>query len=242
MPPRTQPPERRRADLLDAALQIVVDKGAPALTVDEVTSRAQVAKGTFYLYFRSKEQIISALQERFAADLVAQQRQLLDELPEHDWMARLLTWMETSIRGYLEHADLHGALFHHSDADVRGSAADADSNPHAEFLQGILEAGTDAGIYVGQAEHITIRNSTFTSHATFDGLAISNILFDRNTHNNINSPTGAPNARLGLYWGSSTPSGRPLALSPMPVWRRSGSPPMPRARPVPRCTMPISGG
>ena len=61
---------------------------------------------------------------------------------------------------------------------------------------------------------ITIRNSTFTTHATFDALANANILFDHNTHNNINSPSGAANARLGFYWGSSTPSGVTIRNSP----------------------------
>jgi hypothetical protein len=71
-------------------------------------------------------------------------------------------------------------------------------------LDGITGTG---GSITNGAHDITIRNSTFTTHATFDALANANILFDHNTHNNINSPTGSPNARLGFYWGSSTPSG-----------------------------------
>ena len=71
------------------------------------------------------------------------------------------------------------------------------------------------GSITNGARDITIRNSTFNTHATFDGLANSNILFDRNTHNNINSPSGSPNARLGLYWGSSTPSGLTIQNSTM---------------------------
>jgi hypothetical protein len=79
-------------------------------------------------------------------------------------------------------------------------------------LDGITGMG---GAITAGAHDITIRNSTFTTHATFDGLANSNILFDHNTHNNINSPSGAPNARLGFYWGSSTPSGVTIENSTM---------------------------
>jgi hypothetical protein len=71
------------------------------------------------------------------------------------------------------------------------------------------------GSITAGARDITIRNSNFNTHATFDGLANSNILFDHNTHNNINSPSGAPNARLGFYWGSSTPSGVTIQNSSM---------------------------
>jgi AcrR family transcriptional regulator len=38
---------------------------------------AGVAKGTFYLYFQSKKQIVSALQERVVERLIVQQQRLL---------------------------------------------------------------------------------------------------------------------------------------------------------------------
>ena len=46
-----------------------------------------------------------------------------------------------------------------------------------------------------------------------DGLANANILLDHNTHLGINSPSGAPNSRIGLYWGSSTLSGVTISNS-----------------------------
>ncbi|SMD22588.1 transcriptional regulator, TetR family [Kibdelosporangium aridum] len=147
---RTEAPERRRGDLLDAALAIVLDKGVAGLTVDEVAARADVAKGTFYLYFRSKEQLIGALQDRFVGDLTALQQAELDQLRAGDWMGRLLLWMESSLRGYLAHAQLHDALFHHPRAG-RGEdsrhrhEADPTINPHAATLVDILEAGTATG-------------------------------------------------------------------------------------------------
>jgi AcrR family transcriptional regulator len=139
---RTEAPERRRGDLVDAALAIVADKGVTRLTVDEVVARAEVAKGTFYLYFRSKEQLITALQDRFVDDLTALQRAELDQIDAGDWLGRLLRWMESSLRGYLAHARLHDALFHHSQ---HGHEADPAVNSHAAVLVEILEAGTAAG-------------------------------------------------------------------------------------------------
>lgn len=154
---RTEAPERRRGDLLDAALQIVLAKGVAGLTVDEVTVRAEVAKGTFYLYFRSKEQLLAALRDRFVDDLTARQRAELDQFVADDWMGRLQHWMESSIRGYLAHADLHDALFHHplaGDSTDRpragnghGYKADPAINQHAAVLADILEAGAAAGAF-----------------------------------------------------------------------------------------------
>lgn len=45
--------EKRRA-LLEAAYDLFLERGAAKTSVEDITSRAKVAKGTFYLYFRIK--------------------------------------------------------------------------------------------------------------------------------------------------------------------------------------------
>ncbi len=67
--PRTKPAELRREELLDAAQRLFLDKGIGATSIDDIASAAEVAKGTFYLYFSSKEVLLHELQERFVAAL-----------------------------------------------------------------------------------------------------------------------------------------------------------------------------
>ena len=45
--------EKRRA-LLEAAYDLFLERGAAKTSVEDITSRAKVAKGTFYLYFQDK--------------------------------------------------------------------------------------------------------------------------------------------------------------------------------------------
>lgn len=144
---RTRAPDRRRGDLLDAAEAIIVERGLPALTVDEVTSNAGVAKGTFYLYFRSKEEVIAGLQERFVDQVLAAQARALEEIDEDDWGLRLETWIVAGIRGYLEHVGLHDALFHHVAAGKEISTAASPANQHLDALRTLLEEGAKAGGY-----------------------------------------------------------------------------------------------
>jgi AcrR family transcriptional regulator len=68
----TKPPDERREDLLEAARQVFSTKGLPNATISDVTEAAGVAKGTFYLYFDSKETLLGALKQRFVDDLVDQ--------------------------------------------------------------------------------------------------------------------------------------------------------------------------
>jgi len=52
--------ERREAILL-AAARVFEDKGASAVTMDDVAEAADVSKGTLYLYFSSKDDLFLAL-------------------------------------------------------------------------------------------------------------------------------------------------------------------------------------
>lgn len=59
--------EGERPDLLGECLERLIDKGLAGATVSDITAAAGVAKGTFYRYFRTKDDVISALQERLPA-------------------------------------------------------------------------------------------------------------------------------------------------------------------------------
>jgi AcrR family transcriptional regulator len=56
--------EERRRELIDAALKVFASTGVTATSVDDIVRAAGVAKGTFYLYFDTKDDIVSAVAER----------------------------------------------------------------------------------------------------------------------------------------------------------------------------------
>jgi AcrR family transcriptional regulator len=65
----------RTREILAAARRLIEQKGADALIMDEIAQTAGVAKGTIYLYFQSKDELIQALLsqvgEAMVQDLVA---------------------------------------------------------------------------------------------------------------------------------------------------------------------------
>lgn len=61
--------EKRRA-LLDAAYELFLQRGTAKTSVEDITSRAKVAKGTFYLYFRDKGSVTQALLGRVSYQLL----------------------------------------------------------------------------------------------------------------------------------------------------------------------------
>jgi len=63
--------EARPAELLDAALALFVEKGFAATRSEEVARAAGVSKGTLYLYFPSKEELLKAVIQHYIANEVA---------------------------------------------------------------------------------------------------------------------------------------------------------------------------
>ncbi len=59
------PPDERRHQLLAAATWVFARKGYRRAGVSDIIARAGVARGTFYLYFESKEQVFLAIVEDF---------------------------------------------------------------------------------------------------------------------------------------------------------------------------------
>ena len=65
----TKHPDVRRDELLDIALQLCRSDGFEAMSVEQVTRVAGVAKGTFYHYFASKDAMLEELVSRFGEAL-----------------------------------------------------------------------------------------------------------------------------------------------------------------------------
>jgi AcrR family transcriptional regulator len=61
---RGEEKERRRAEILDAAEALYVEKGWDALTVDQVARSARLSRALVYVYFRDKEELLFAIGER----------------------------------------------------------------------------------------------------------------------------------------------------------------------------------
>ena len=61
--------QRTRARLVEVALRVIAEKGFDAPTIDDFIAAADVARGTFYNYFETREEILSAA-AAFVADEV----------------------------------------------------------------------------------------------------------------------------------------------------------------------------
>ncbi|MDD3580682.1 MAG: TetR/AcrR family transcriptional regulator [Desulfobacca sp.] len=68
--------EFRTGEIVAAAKQVIAVKGFAAATMDEIAEAAQIAKGTIYLYFKSKNSLFEAVVTSIMARLVAQVQEI----------------------------------------------------------------------------------------------------------------------------------------------------------------------
>ncbi|HEV7369821.1 TetR/AcrR family transcriptional regulator [Arenibaculum sp.] len=71
-----------RAQVLDAAAELVAEIGARHLTLDAVAARAGVSKGGLLYNFPSKESLLQAMVQRFVDRQEEREREAMERLPE----------------------------------------------------------------------------------------------------------------------------------------------------------------
>jgi len=142
---RTKPADERREELLDAAEASILERGITATTVDHVTTGAGVAKGTFYLYFKTKADVVAAVQRRYNDRFVEQLRRAIAAAGD-DWAARLDACVEAGLHDHQAERRLHDALFLHTRPEPGPDLDDALDDLVGVFRDLLVE-GVAAGAY-----------------------------------------------------------------------------------------------
>ncbi len=157
--PRTKSPQERRDELINAARRLFLKHGVGPTTIEQITSTAGVAKGTFYLYFSSKEDVLAALGDRFAQDHLARIKEAIAQQPNDDWEGKLAAWAAACVTFYLDSIELHDILFY-ARAPTREGLVD---NIVIDHLAELLAAGADARVW-------SVDDARFAAVFMFSGL------------------------------------------------------------------------
>jgi len=135
-----RPPEVRRAQILDAAARVFVEKGPSAATIDDVAAEAGVAKGTVYLYFDSKDQLLADLGGRYMQGLVRSAERLVEEDDSGRLIDRFDSFLEEMANSLFAERELHHVLFH------GGPASEAEAMQEMrELIRRFVERGVASG-------------------------------------------------------------------------------------------------
>lgn len=156
---RTKPPEERREDLMNAAERQFLESGVALTTIDQITTGANVSKGTFYLYFSTKEEIHSALRERFTLKYVRDLEIAIAKRPVDDWLGKLAAWAKVGVAGFYDHGPVVDMLYHDHPQPIDWDKQFRIVQP----LESLLHDGSVAGAW-------EINDFHFTAVFLFSGL------------------------------------------------------------------------
>ena len=89
----------KRTAILDAATAVFAERGFFAAQVADIARGAGIAAGTVYLYFRSKDEILTSIFDRTMKDAIAEGREALAEVKDPVERLRRLARMHLTRMG-----------------------------------------------------------------------------------------------------------------------------------------------
>jgi AcrR family transcriptional regulator len=133
----------RREELLAAAREVLAQNGYERTTVSSIATRANVAQGTFYLYFPSKEALPGALARQFSEALATASRAALEGVSDLDVAVEAL--VRASWESAAEHRDI--ILIANRGIELAETFEEflAHTAPHREVLEHFLRTFQASG-------------------------------------------------------------------------------------------------
>ncbi|MEJ2763339.1 TetR/AcrR family transcriptional regulator [Photobacterium sp. MCCC 1A19761] len=167
---RIKPAEVRLDELMSAAEQLFLAKGVDSTPINDIVALAGVAKGTFYHYFASKNELLAAMRLRYTAQFLSRLEASMSRCEADDWLGKLAAWIQESIEAYAETYRLHDIVYtnHH-----HHNRSNPDKNAMLDQLQAMLEDGTRSGAWTVAQPRITALLIYAGVHGATDDLIAS---------------------------------------------------------------------
>jgi len=137
--------EFREGEIIDAVRRVIVRNGFRKTSMEKVAEEANISKGTLYLYFKNKEDLVRKATERGHEEMARAIENLTqDTITPDDAIA-------TYVRAMLKFCDQNEILFRAMDArpDSDGEKSATSVNRRIDHYVSILERIIDDRIQVG---------------------------------------------------------------------------------------------
>lgn len=86
-------PEDRRKEIINTAIDLFAKKGYEKTTVEDITNAMEIAKGSFYYYFKTKQEVFEACISSLASDVIDSYCIILNN-KEKSAIVRLIEYIE----------------------------------------------------------------------------------------------------------------------------------------------------
>ena len=137
--PNNQDIEQRKQEFVDAAEKLFKKNGIVDTTISAIVKEMDVAKGLFYYYFNSKDDVIDAISERYNQDFVKTIRRAMNT---DDFESRMDQFIENTIVSFRNlWVNLHGDTDNIDLSILTSRSLDEAKKTASEALRELLEEG-----------------------------------------------------------------------------------------------------
>lgn len=143
--PHAEHPELRRRRILDAARQVMVRTDYTEFRLDDVARQARLAKGTLYLYFKDKHELIAAV----VTDMLRELEERINRASGADALGVLRAVVDVHLAFVDQYHDFFKMIFSHDPVFSRDAASApmrAGYNAHLDAVSRRLRDAMDAGL------------------------------------------------------------------------------------------------
>lgn len=161
----SKPPEERKSEILDTAEALFVSRGYAQTTVNDIIQTMGVAKGTFYYYFKSKEEVMHAIVAR-VAESVADMAARIAADPSLNAAEKIFRVITARPRD--DKAELLEELHHIDNAQMHLASLKQCLTLLAPIMSKIVRQGMDEGIFRSEYPEETMEFLLAASQFIFD--------------------------------------------------------------------------
>ena len=168
MSPRPDVSEERKYQILDAAEDVFATKGLDGARMDDIAEHTKLSKGTLYLYFKNKDELIIALMER----VFRREFSSWDDLRIEDGgTARAVVeeFMESSIKGLNNMMRLMPIAYEFLSLAFRNSLVQKVLQQYYGHYMTILTKIIQQGIDRGEFQQVEAEDIAIAVGAIFEG-------------------------------------------------------------------------
>lgn len=163
---RVAPGESRRELILDAADRLLAHFGYKKMTVEDIAREAGIGKGTVYLHFRSKEDVVLSHVDRLVNRVIARMREIAASDAPPDAKLREMLVVRVMLR--FDGVQHYTASFSEVLRDLRApllQRREGHFKEEAKVLSAVLREGQRAGTFRRHEALATARTLVLASNS-----------------------------------------------------------------------------
>ena len=146
--------KQRRNQIVDAAEEVIFSKGLEQATMDEIAEKAELSKGTLYLYFKNKNELYLAITQRGSDILNEKFSKVFASDSDHTGIELIRLIGETYLNFVSNNPDYFKAFMYYE------SLSDVEELRQSEYAQNCEENRREALNFMIRALQIGMQDGT----------------------------------------------------------------------------------